>query len=380
MQFKTILGQTQFKKNIVRLIKEHQLPHAMMLAGPEGSGNLPMALAMAQYINCKNKTDDDSCGTCPSCMKIEKLQHPDVHFSFPTIRKENASKPPISNDFILSFREFFLKYPYGNDQDWLKFLKHEKQGNITADECRSIIQKLQMRSYESEYKVFIMWYPEYLGNEGNILLKLIEEPTPKTILLFVSTQPEKVLATIQSRTQLFNLDKIQTEELQQYLVQTKHVPLEKALQIARIAEGNINYAQKLVDEDTHDYLIWLKDWLNAMYTNNGIAISDWVADKAAFSKEQIKQFLNYTLQLFEHLVRIKYLGLAKLPLLDDEKRVIDLLLQKNVDEWAIEKCQQELDNTLYYIERNANVKITLHALSLHIQLILLSKRKQALAT
>jgi DNA polymerase-3 subunit delta' len=151
----------------------------LLFLGQEGSGALPMALAFAQYVVCENKSGTGiACGVCPSCLKASQLVHPDIHYSYPVIPKKAGDKP-VSSDYSTEWREFVAQYPYGNAYDWLQFIGAEnKQGNITAQECNDIIHKLSLKSFESGYKILIMWMPEYLGNEGNKLLKLIEEPPP----------------------------------------------------------------------------------------------------------------------------------------------------------------------------------------------------------
>jgi DNA polymerase-3 subunit delta' len=308
MKFKDVVGQEDLKKKIIYLIQQGKMPHAVMLLGNDGSGGLPMALAMAQYIQCTNKTDVDSCGECPSCAMLSKMQHPDVHFSFPTA-KLNPQKIPVCNDYIVQFREFVLAQPYGSEKDWLDYLETDKQGNITALECREIIQKLQLRTFMSEYKVFIMWRPEYLGSEGNILLKFIEEPTAKTILIFVATQLEKVLLTIQSRTQLFNLSKLKSVEILEALIQ-QQVESSQALQIANLADGNYHYALQLMNEKGDDLLGYLKQLLNGIYANKGLEIVAFVNQMAAENKETQKKFISYFVHLLENLVRYRQIGRA----------------------------------------------------------------------
>ncbi|HMR83192.1 MAG TPA: hypothetical protein PKE30_08675, partial [Niabella sp.] len=203
MQFTDVIGQSHLKKELAELMQENRLAHAMLFLGKEGSGALPLALAFAQYIVCERtdltsapsemgatlfgdlipppsgeagRVSADSCGACASCRKAAELAHPDIHFSYPVVTKK-AGTPPLSTDYITEWREFVKSYPYGNVYDWLQFIGAEnKQGNITANECNDIIRKLNLKSFEGGYKVLILWLPEYLGNEGNKLLKLIEEP------------------------------------------------------------------------------------------------------------------------------------------------------------------------------------------------------------
>lgn len=370
MLFSQVLGQKELKERIIYLIREGRLPHAINLLGSEGSGNLAMALAIAQYINCRQKKEDDSCGVCAACTKMKKLQHPDVHFSFPTISVPKKG-PSTSKDFILPFREFVTQLPYGNVTDWLDFLGKEKQGNITALECREIIQKLLLRSFESEYKILIMWYPEYMGKEGNILLKLIEEPTPKTILIFVTETAENLLMTIQSRTQLFQLKRLSDHDIQQGLMK-RGVDEVKALQYARIAEGNFNEAVKLSQFANDELLDNTRNWLNHMYSNNGLQLVSWVTEMTESSKESQKKFFSYFIQLLEHALRMKHTGNEHLSLVETEQKLVQTLLQKGVKETVIEQISQVLNDAIYHIERNANSKILFHHVSLKVQQLLRS--------
>ncbi len=371
MQFKDVVGQRELIEKIITLIHNHHLPHALLLAGHEGSGGLPLAIAAAQFIMCTNKQETDSCGECAACTKMNKLQHPDMHFSFPTFKREQ-NKIPVSNDFIGEFREFVLANPYGNDTEWLKFLDTEKQGNITALECREVIQKLQMRSFESEYKVLIMWYPEYLEKEGNILLKLIEEPTDKTLLFFVTTNADSILQTIQSRTQLFPLKRLSDAEVKEALIR-RGIPEVKAIQYARIAEGDYHHALALTTEQDDDLAAVLRNWLNCIYANKGIELVEWVNGIAERDKEAQKKFLEYVIQLLEHLIRYKNLGVQNLVLLESEHKMIDVLITKGLTDYAVAEIGDMLNESIYEIERNASTKILFHSLSLRIQKIVLRK-------
>lgn len=374
MLFQDVLGQAGLKNKIIHLIHEKHLPHAILLTAKEGSGGLPLALAMAQYIQCEQPQETDSCGQCSACIKVQKLQHPDVHFSFPTIKKGNSDNPPVSSDWMAEFRSFVLAQPYGDEQDWLQTLAAEKQANITAAECRDIIRKLTLRSFESEFKVLIQWYPERLGNEGNILLKLIEEPTPNTILIFVCAQPERVLATIQSRTQLFALEPLTVHEIKDKLIATGTEP-DSALQIARLADGNYNKALQLSLDQGSELINWFRMWLNALYTNKGLDLVEWVNTLADETKENQKKFLHYTLSMFEYYLRYKVLGRDSVALLESEYRVMENLTSRELGSFAVENMSQQLNKAIQELERNANSKILFHSLSLRVQQILLHHKK-----
>lgn len=370
MQFKDVLGQNELIAHLLTLVQQHHLPHALLLSGPEGSGGMPVALATAQYILCTNRSAHDSCGECASCTKVAKLQHPDVHFSFPTYKKDESK--PVSDDFIREFREFIVKNPYANDTDWLKFLETEKQGNITAAECREIIRKLSLRSFESEYKILIMWYPEYLDKEGNILLKLIEEPTDKTLLFFVTSSIDSILPTIQSRTQLFPLKRLPDDSIREALLR-QGLSADLATQYARLSEGNFNTALALCSHEEEDWVNLLRSWFNWIYANKGMELFQWVLELESKSKESKKKFLEYVLQLLEHLLRYQTMQGRQMPLLDSELKIIQTLLDKGINASRVAEMSRLLEDSIYEIERNANTKILFHALSLRIQKIVLRK-------
>ena len=225
MQFKEVIGQQEVKLHLREMVSDNRLSHALLFLAREGAGGLPLAISFAQYIMCEKvqqaflppppslfgeeilavEFPSDSCGECPSCVKASQLVHPDIHFSYPVFTKKSGSKA-LSTDFIVEWREFVRQYVYGNVFDWLQSVEAEnKQGNISADECNEISRKLSIKSFESGYKILILWMPEYLGKEGNKLLKIIEEPPANTLFLFVAENEEQILQTILSRTQLIRI-------------------------------------------------------------------------------------------------------------------------------------------------------------------------------
>src|SRR6201985_1376823 len=265
MGFKSVIGQAQVKQHLIELVRLNRLSHALLFLGPEGSGALPMALAFAQYVVCERAKGDlgDACGICASCVKAGQLVHPDIHFSYPVIPKKAGDKP-VSTDYISEWREFIGQYPYGNAYDWLQFIGAEnKQGNITAQECNDIIHKLSLKSFESGYKILIMWMPEYLGNEGNKLLKLIEEPPADTLFILVAENEALVLPTILSRCQLVKIPALDTTDIAEALVERARITPEQARQTASISEGNYREALQLLQHAGEDWQDLLREWLNA---------------------------------------------------------------------------------------------------------------------
>ncbi len=377
------------------MVQHNRLSHALLFLGKEGSGALQLALAFAQYIVCTPQPPEgglfaafepkaeslnsslgaggknDSCGTCPACKKANELIHPDIHFSYPVITKKPGEKP-VSTDFIKEWREFIATNPYGNVYDWLQFIGAEnKQGNITASECTDIIRKLNLKSFESEYKILIMWMPEFLGKEGNKLLKLIEEPPPNTLFILVAENEDLVLPTIISRTQLVKIPALTNLEVEASLELKAGVSMEKAQQIAAVAEGNYREALQLLQHADDDWELMLREWLNAIIRTGPVAQVKWIDDTAKLGREKQKQFLKYFIHLLEEAVKLRVIG----PTDNPQGSVNDFAarLNKLCDLGQQEAIINELDKASYYIERNANAKMLFHALSIRIYHIINNK-------
>ena len=260
MLLSEVIGQEKLKQQLVDMVQHQRVSHAILFVGPEGAGALPLAIAFAQYIVSIPNDNMDASGVdlfgaapdpiekkvyspdeiadLPAYHRASQLMHPDLHFSFPSITEKPGTKN-ISSNYIEEWREFIKGYPYGNVFDWLQSIKAEnKQGNISADECQEIIKKLSFKSFESAFKVLVMWMPEYLGKEGNKLLKLIEEPPANTIFLLVANSEEQILPTILSRCQYIKVPRLTTNDIEQALTQKAHLDPEKAAQIAAISDNS----------------------------------------------------------------------------------------------------------------------------------------------
>ncbi|MDP4263429.1 MAG: hypothetical protein Q8941_12960 [Bacteroidota bacterium] len=399
MQFKDIIGQPEVKGNLVELVQHNRLSHALLFLGKEGSGVLPLALAFAQFIVCEkvsghwsavskqpgpslfgsepnssltpHPSPKDSCGACPACTKAQQFIHPDIHFSYPVVTKKPGT-PPISTDYVSEWREFVKSYPYGNVYDWLQFIGAEnKQGNITAHECNDIIRKLNLKSFESEYKILVLWMPEYLGNEGNKLLKLIEEPPPNTLFILAAENESLILPTIVSRCQLVKIPALETKEIEEALIARNKTTQEVARQVASVSEGNYREALQMVQHAEEDWQGLLREWLNAMLKTGPIAQTKWVEEISKLGREKQKQFLRYFNHLLEQALRIRIMaGNTNIP--EKERDFADRLNKIA----GIEEQQaiiEELDKATYYIERNANAKILFHALTIKLYHIIRDK-------
>ncbi|HJU45198.1 MAG TPA: hypothetical protein VJ647_00365 [Chitinophagaceae bacterium] len=386
MQFKDIIGQEEVSKHLAEMVYNNRLSHALLFLGKEGSGALSMALAFAQYVVCekangrqvpqvsslfdglpvtvtpKRELLNDSCGECPACLKAKQYVHPDIHFSYPVIPRKPGDKP-VSTDYITEWREFIQQHPYGNVYDWLQSLDAEnKQGNITAHECNDIIHKLSLKSFESEFKILIMWMPQYLGREGNKLLKLIEEPPPNTLFILVDENEELILPTIISRCQLVKIPQLSAKDIAQALVERSGIHAGQARQIAAISDGNYREALQQLQHTGSDWEESLREWLNCIVKKDMITQVKWIEEMSKTGREKQKQFLRYFNHLLEQSIRLRIMG--NMENIADKELDFAERLNKLIEIPQQQAIIEELDRAAYYIERNANAKMLFHALTI----------------
>ena len=395
MQFKDVIEQPQVKRQLKDLVQKNRLSHSLLFLGREGSGALPLAIAFAQYILCENANSkvrkekaislfedneknnalsdlSDSCGVCPSCIKVAKLIHPDLHFSYPALKRNSGHDRVKSVDYIAEWRNFIQVTPYYNVSDWINYLKENakiespvnKQGNITVFECDDISHKLSLKAFESHYKILIMWMPEYLGNSGNKLLKLIEEPPPDTIFIFVAEDENAILPTILSRTQLIKIASLSDAEIANTLAEKYNVPTDKAAQISAMSDGNFREAMLLLENSEEDLLVSIREWLNITVKNNVAAQIKWIEDISKKGREKQKQLLKYFVHLIEQSVRARYMNEKYMNAVPETELDFALKLNKICDIEAQEGLIAELDKAIYHIERNAHSKMLFHALTI----------------
>jgi DNA polymerase-3 subunit delta' len=402
VQFKDIIGQHEIKKKLTQLYQQNRLSHALLFLGKEGNGSLSLARAFTQYIVCEKvngkssssdegpslfgeekpiqqEKENDSCGICMACQKASKLVHPDIHYSYPAVKK-NPSDKLLSTDYAVEWRSFLANQPYGNTYDWLQFINAEnKQGNISAHECNDINRKLSLKSFESEYKFLIMWMPEYLQNEGNKLLKLVEEPPPNTIFIFVAENESLILPTILSRTQLIKIPLLQNNDIEEALQSKEKTDPVVAHQISSMSEGNYREALQQLQHADDNWEVLLRDWLNTIIKTGPAAQVKWIEEVSKLGREKQKQFLKYFMHLLEYAIRIRTLGAVNPNETNDysegQQTSIDFSSRFNklCDISQQEAIIKELDTATYHIERNANAKILFHALTIRLYHIISNK-------
>jgi DNA polymerase-3 subunit delta' len=373
MQFSEILGQEHIKSHLTKSANLGRIPHAQLFVGPEGSGTLPMAIAYAQYIICSNQNAENS-GSNEACnLKFNKISHPDLHFIYPTVSTEEVKTKPKSIDFITEWRQFLSENLYGSLFDWYQTLGvKNKQGEIRVDDAQEILKSLALKSYEGGYKIMIIWMADKLNTAAsNKLLKLLEEPTDKTVFILISENEEDIIQTIRSRCQVLHFNGLPEKTIAEALVSRENIESKTAVKIAHQAQGNYNKALQLLQPDSESVFFekWFVDWVRAAFRakGNAAAIQDliqWSEQIAGLGRETQKKFLHFCIDMFRQALLLNYQTES---LVYIEPQVEKFKLENFapfVNGNNINDIFQELSDAMYHIERNGNAKIILTDLSI----------------
>ena len=373
MQFSEILGQEHIKSHLIKSANLGRIPHAQLFVGPEGSGTLAMAIAYSQYIICSNQ-NAENLGSNEACnLKFNKISHPDLHFIYPTVSTEEVKTKPKSIDFITEWRQFLTENLYGSLFDWYQTLGvKNKQGEIRVDDAQEILKSLALKSYEGGYKVMIIWMADKLNTAAsNKLLKLLEEPTDKTVFILISENEEDIIQTIRSRCQVLHFNGLPEKTISEALVSRENIDSKTAVKIAHQAQGNYNKALQLLQPDSESVFFekWFVDWVRAAFRakGNAAAIQDliqWSEQIAALGRETQKKFLHFCIDMFRQALLLNYQTPS---LVYIEPQVENFKLENFapfVNGNNINDIFQELSDAMYHIERNGNAKIILTDLSI----------------
>ena len=373
MKFSELVGQQVAIQKLVEAVKHNRLPHALLLTGPAGVGELPLALALAQYVNCLQPENQDSCGKCSNCIKIHKAVHPDLNFIFPIISKKVSGKQLLSADHMDLFRENFLGNPYLNPSNWQQAQGGEsKQLMISVHEIRELRKAIFLKAFEAPYKVVIVWQADRINIQGaNAFLKLLEEPPEKTIFILTSSRPDSLLTTILSRCQRLSLERIEERLIREFLVTQKQVEDSKAQEVAEISAGSIGNAQEFLEENTLTLSQTYMNWLRAVYAGNYAKIQEQLGPIQSGSREWQKLFLNIALQKIRDSLHY-HLDLPQLALSPQAELDFQQKFAPYVSPAKVEKISKELEGSLRQISGNANPHMTFSALSIKVHQILRS--------
>jgi len=360
MKFTGVIGQEEIIDKLTRSVKEERVSHAQIFAGPEGCGKLALALAFAQYISCVNKDGNDSCGSCSSCTKYSKLVHPDLHFVYPVINK--GSGDTVCDNFIAEWRELVKSSAYFNLNQWLRHIGvKNQQGLIFATEANEIIRKLSLKTYESDYKIMIIWMPERMHTAtANKLLKLIEEPPDKTLFLLVSEEPDLILPTILSRCQFVRIPSIKRDALSEHLREKYEIDSSRADMIAHLSQGNYLRATEFIgeNESRKENLSAFIELMRLAYRRDVPALAEWSEEIAARGREAQKGFLGFSLsQLRENYILNMTGDKDKLVFLEGEEAAFAKKFHPFINNKNIEGLKEEFSSAYTHIAANGNPKI-----------------------
>ena len=368
MFFQDVIGQEATKKRLIQSVKEERISHAQLFAGPEGSGKLALALAYAQYVSCKDKQDGDSCGQCSSCKKYAKLIHPDLHFVFPVV-KTPKFKEPVSDNFLAEWRKLIGENAYFNLDDWFSFIGVENaQGLIYSHESEEIIRKLNLKSFEGEYKVMIIWMPEKMHVScSNKLLKMIEEPPMKTLFLLVTESEEEIITTIRSRCQLVKIPGIQPEPMKTAIQKLEGVAGRDIDNLVHLSRGNYRQAMNLLNlnESTRYNLERFKELMRFAYGRKFMDLFQWIDDVSSIGRERQKILLQYAMGL----IRENFIFNMKNPELvymHEEEQAFSSRFSPFINERNIISMSKELELAHRHIAMNGNPRIIFTDMALKI--------------
>ncbi|MEZ5019816.1 MAG: DNA polymerase III subunit delta' [Bacteroidales bacterium] len=361
MNFSQIPGQKAVIDRLRSSVAENRVSHALLFYGPEGSGKFALALAFARYVSCENRTAEDACGVCPSCVKYDRLIHPDLHFVFPVIKKKSGTEP-VSDTFISQWRAMVLRSAWFSLSTWTEAMEvANEQALIPVAEAAEIIRKLSLKSFESDFKIMIIWLPEKMNAEtANKLLKIIEEPPARTLFILVSEEDDKLLPTITSRCQHIRIPAIPSGDLSAHLVQTLGIDRDKASGIAAIANGNLVRAMELArdDESSTIHLDRFTRLMRTAYTRDIHSLVTWSEETAGLGRERQKSFLSYSLRMIRENFILNFNGrenrLVYLTRAEDEfsDRFHPFINDRNIN-----ALNREFNLAYAHVESNGNTKM-----------------------
>lgn len=359
MFFKDVIGQDEIKKRLIRSVKEERISHAQLFSGAEGTGKLALAIAYAQYVSCRNRGETDSCGVCPSCHKYQKLAHPDLHFVFPVFNSPKI-KNPISDDFLPSWREIIFKNPYFDLSQWLTHIDAgNAQGLIYERESDSILRKLNLKSFESEFKVMIIWLPEKMHqNCSNKLLKMIEEPPSKTLFVLVSEDEESVIGTIRSRAQLVKFPFIDKESIRNALLKIEGINEEIIPDAVHLSNGNYIKALEYLNpgDDEQFYFQKFQEMMRQAYQREVLAQIEWADEMAKIGRDKQKAFFNFALRMIREYF-VMNMKQSSMVYLNQEEKAWGARFAPFINERNITPFFNEFELAIKHISANGNPRI-----------------------
>ena len=377
MKFSEVIGQKEAQERLLQMVREGRLPHAMMLCGPTGSGKMALAIAFACYLLDRKPGSDDTADRAESPM-LQKLEHPDLHFTYPTIKlpSMSAEHKPVSDDFAREWHELIMQGPYFTLDQWLTAIGAEnQQAIITAGESDELMRKLSLKSSQGGYKVSIVWLPERMNIEcANKLLKLIEEPPAQTVFLMVCEEPDKLLETIRSRVQRIDIKKIENETIRQALVERRGISDDAAQRISRLANGSWLKALEALQtgSENEQFLELFMMLMRLAYQRRVRDLKKWSETMAGFGREKQKRFLTF----FLHMLRENFMynfQQQELVYMTQEEEDFARNFARFINEANVLQLYDLTNLAIRDIGQNANAKIVFFDFALQIIVLLIQK-------
>ncbi|MDT0642685.1 DNA polymerase III subunit delta' [Zunongwangia sp. F363] len=375
MLFSDIIGLPHLKNHLTTTADRNRIPHAQLFVGKSGSGTLPMAIAYAQYILCKNANAENDSGNTSCNLKFRNLSHPDLHFAFPVATNDKIKSHPVSSNFLTEWRKFVSTNPYGDLMDWYQEIGIEKkQGQIGVDEAQDIVKSLSLKSYEGGFKVMLIWMAEKINTTAaNKLLKLIEEPPNKTLFILITEDEEQIIQTIRSRCQTLHFPPLAETDIAEALVKDENCDRNEAMQLAHQANGSYTQALHLLQKSSGDeqFEQWFIQWVRTAFKAKGnkatvLELIAWSEEVAGMGREVQKSFLQYCIDFFRQALMMNYRA-NKLVYLSPGTPGFKLeKFAPFIHGGNIVQITNALEEAIYHIERNGNAKIIFTDLSIRL--------------
>lgn len=375
MQFNEVIGQTAVKQQLKQMLTEERMPHALLFAGPEGCGKLPMALALAQKLLCQHPTaDNEPCTTCQNCLMAQKLAHPDLHFIFPTIKSKGQNSPSVSDQFLTEWRQQIADTPYFSRQTWLNRLKVEKQQSlINVADAANIISKLSSVSSQGGYRVVIIWLAEQMNLQcANKMLKILEEPPQKTVFILTSDHPERLLPTILSRTQRIDFSPLSTDELKEAVETYNGLEGRDALMVARAAAGSyINALEQVtMNAERAQFFDLFVLFMRLCYMRKIKDLFEWSQQLSMWGREKQKAFLEYAQRLIRENFIYNFHN-PELNYMNAKESDFAVNFARFINERNVIGITEEIENAQRDIEQNVNANMVFFDFSLKMIVLLI---------
>ena len=380
MKRNEVIGQEEVWQRLTEMVREERLPHAIMLCGPQGCGKMALALAFASYLLCQNRDGhNEACGECKQCKMLEKWGHPDLLFSYPTIKTPamGSEHKPVSEDFAEEWRNMISRSPYFNIEQWMTEIGAEnQQAIITAGESDELNRKLSLKSSQGGYKVSVIWLPERMNIEcANKILKLIEEPPSHTVFIMVSENPDNLLETIRSRVQRIDVKKTDNESIQKALVSKYGITDDDAMRVARLANGDWLTAvgELTADSENKDFLADFQSLMRLAYQRNVRELKHWSENINSYGREKQKRFLTYFLRLIRESFMYNFQQ-PDLSYLTSQEEAFTANFARFVNENNILQINELANKAIRDISQNANGKIVFFDMALQMIVLLIQKK------